>query len=377
MKRQYILAFLLSLVVVFKIVNPMPALARPELIMLEESNASYAEKIVNNIPWIQSLPVDGIVVGTDITTYGAIKTEQWKYNDIYKHLAPLVGTFPKMKNSYLRVNTQDMGDPFDNWTQVFNNWVVVAKAARAAGMKGIFFDNEAYTNPCVFLFACTNSNGTPTLLYPEKGILAYQNQFRERGTGLMRRLQIVWPDIKFMHAHGPYYSLSSQSLPLVIRKNVGGDANDLRGYFFAGMMRASNGISTVIDGGELYNLRGSAEYDEAVAFRRTGITALNTNVVCPILKPLACNTAKSVWTKSIKLGAGVFDVEQVADYPMNPSIFAETIYQSLRTSDGPVFLYTDGFLPSVKPDRSYLSPGRVDQAWIDAITQAVTRAEAR
>ncbi len=382
MNHHSISKILISLALYFGTLFAAPVFARPELILLEESNAAYAENVVNNINWIQGLPVDGIVIGMDILSFNdkPIKTATWVYNDIYPHIAPLVGTFPKLKSSYLRVNVQDMGDPFDDWSHVWRNWAVVAKAARAAGLKGIFFDNETYINKCVFVFACPVSLGAPTLLHEEKGLLAYQNQFRSRGVELMHRLQVIWPDIRIIHAHGPYYSQLSSVVPPVISKNVPATETDLRGYFFGGMFRAVLPAAAVIDGGELYNLRGAADFDAATAYRRTGITLQNTNLVCSALQPSTCKKLKAAWSQTLKLGYGVFDTQQVFvppvvphPYPMNPAVFAETIYQALRTSDGPVWLYTDGFSPN-SPDRSYLSPGHVDQSWIDAIAQAVARA---
>ncbi len=371
MNYRRLLEILINMVFCMTCALAVPAMARPEMILLEEKNTAYAENVIQNLTWIQNLPVDGIVVGADITTFGAIKTEKWKFNDVYKHLAPLVGTFPKLKNSYLRVNTQDMGDPFDDWSQVWRNWNVIAKAAHTAGMKGIFFDNEAYTNPCVFVFGCTDPRGTPTLIHPEKSLQAYQNQFRVRGADLMRRLQIVWPDIRFIHAHGPYWSEPAASLPAILAANVPANETDLRGYFFTGMLRAALPAAQVIDGGELYNLRTTAEFDTAAAFRRTGITTLNTNLVCPTAQPALCPRFKSAWVQTIKLGMGLFDIQQVPQFPMTPAILQDVLGQAFRTSDGPVWLYTEGIFD---PTRSYLSPGHVDQAWIDAIAQAVARA---
>jgi hypothetical protein len=244
-----------------------------------------------------------------------------------------------------------MGDPFDDWTQVKQNWVVLARLARDAGMKGIFFDNEYYQEP-YFVFPST-------VKYPEKGLRAYQERFRLRGREIMGRMQLVWQGMKIIHAHGPYVSEPATPRQITIDQ-VGTEPTEMRGFFFAGMLAAAGPAAQVIDGGELYTPRTPADFALNASWRRTGITQVPRSSLIP--KPL-----RASWPQRIKLGAGVYDLPLTDAYTMTPAILASTLTNALNTSDGPVWLFTEG-------DHDYLVAGGIGPEWIAALRVGVANA---
>jgi hypothetical protein len=329
-----------------------PGLTRPEFLIFQADISARTQIIEQNLAWIEALPADGIVLNIPASWDGTLKTTKLDYAVVHGvWLQPLVGRFPKLKKSYLLVNIRDMGDPFDDWAQVQRNWVVLVRAARDAGMKGIFFDNEYYFEP-YFEYPAT-------VKYPAKGLRAYQERFRFRGAQLMRLSQQNWANVRILHAHGPYASEPATPDRITIDQ-VGRSPEDMRGYFFAGMLAAARPGAEVIDGGELYQQRTAADFEAAAAWRRTGIAAVPGSTLVP-------PALRAAWPQKIKLGFGLYDLSLKNKYPMSPAILEGIITRALRTSDGPVWLFTES-------GRDYLQPGKVGPEWIAAMRRGMARA---
>jgi hypothetical protein len=331
--------------------------ATTELVILQggPNLSARTQNLLNNLDHIAASPVSGIVLDIPATYSATLAGERLDYNTVFNTwMQPLVGTLPKLSNSYMRINVRDAGDPFSSsWSGVLENWSIVARAAKAAGMRGIYFDNEAYQEPLTFLFPGNVAN-------PGLGLAAYQEQYRQRGADVMNAVQSVWANAQIVNLHGPY--VSEGATPQAVRLDqVGADPNDMRGYFFAGMLAAKGAAAKVTDGGELYQYRTQADFDRSVDWRRFALPQVPGSTVVP-------GSLRGTWADKITLSFGLFDQQwrPNGEYPMNPALLEEALFQAFMHADTPVWLYAE--------DNDYLKAGGVGQEWVNAIVNAKARA---
>jgi PEP-CTERM motif len=325
--------------------------ATTELVILQSNLSSRTQFLLQNLDHVAASPFDGVALNIPATWSGTLKTERLSYTSVFNDwLQPLVGRMPKLAGSYLRVNLRDSGDPFDNWAPVLDNWAVLARAAHATGMRGIYFDNEAYSE------ATMEYPGT--VAYPGLGLAAYQERYRQRGAEVMGRLQAEWQGVEIVTLHGPY--VSEPATPAAVRRDqVGASATDMRGYFFAGMLQDKGPLARVTDGGELYQYRNAADYELSTQWRRYGIAQVSGSTLVPA-------SLAGSWASRLSLSFGVYDRQWLPNYPMTPALLEEALFQAFMHADSPVWLYAD--------QNDYLVPGGVDAAWLGAINSARQRA---
>jgi hypothetical protein len=331
--------------------------ATTDLVILQSGPnlSARTQNLLNNLDHIAASPISGVVLDIPATYQTTLAGERLDYNTVFNTwMQPLVGTLPKLSNSYLRINVRDAGDPFSSsWNGVLENWSTVARAAKAAGMRGIYFDNEAYQEPLTFQFPGNVAN-------PGLGLAAYQEQYRQRGADVMNAVQSVWANAEIVNLHGPY--VSEGTTPQAVRLDqVGADPNDMRGYFFAGMLAAKGAAAKVTDGGELYQYRTQADFDRSVDWRRFAMPQVPGSSVVPA-------SLRGTWANKITLSFGLFDQQwrPNGQYPMNPALLEEALFQAFMHSDSPVWLYAE--------DNDYLKAGGAGQEWVNAIVNAKARA---
>jgi hypothetical protein len=328
--------------------------ATTEVILLQSNVAARRDSLLSNLSLVANSPFDGLVINMPATYTTMLNTAPIDYSSVYGYwLQPLVGTMPKLQNSYVNVNLRDSGDPFSNWSTTLGNWSIIARAARDAGMRGIYFDNEAYVEPNTFTYP--GNAATPGL-----GLAAYQEQFRQRGADVMNAITSVWANAEVVSLHGPYVSVPAT--PQSVRLDqVGASDEDMRGYFFAGMLGAKGPSATVVDGGEIYQYRTLADFENSVEWRRFLLPQVPGSTLVP-------STLRDTWSRDISLTFGLFDQEwrPNGQYPMTPSLLEEALFNAMMLADRPVWLYAE--------DNNYLVSGGVGSEWTAAISNAKARA---
>jgi PEP-CTERM motif len=337
---------------VMAVTTPWAAAATTELVILQSNVSARLDSLLRNRDLVAASPFDGVVINMPATYTAMLNSTQLDYNSVFGYwLQPMVGTIPKLKDSYLRIDLRDSGDPFGNWDNALNNWSIMARAAKDAGMRGIYFDNEAYSEPGAFTFPGNANN-------PALGLAAYQERFRQRGADVMNAVQSVWSNAEIVSLHGPY--VSEPTTPAAVRlEQVGASGNDMRGFFFAGMLASKGANTRVTDGGELYQARAQSDFDIATQWRRSGMPQVPGSKVVP-------PSLRDSWANKISLSYGVYDQQWRPNYPMTPALFEEALFQAFMHADSPVWVYTD--------NNDYLVPGGVDAVWLTAISNAKARA---
>ena len=310
------------------------------------SSSSTPSSIATNHAYIDSLPLDGIVVRTPSFESGLLAPSNVaSYATLLSDLSPMVGVLSSVTHNYVLVVIRGNVDVFDDWTQIIANWSAAAHAAKDSGLEGIFFDNEEYFEQVWNYPTDVAHSGSHTNAQ-------YAAQFYLRGQQVMTAMLAQWPAIKVIVAHGAYVS-DSRTPASVALKQISVADTDLRGEFLTGMFSQAPG--QVIDGGEVYQYRLKSDFAASYLYRKTTQPGLSSNLVIP-------SAIASSWTSSSDISFGLYDTAWQNGYTISADTFQSDITYGLSTCDSLVWTYSDS--------QFYLTPGSVDPSWIWAIANA-------
>jgi hypothetical protein len=132
---------------------------------------------------------------------------------------------------------------------------------------------------------------------------------------------------------------------------MGSFASDdyLAGAFAAGMVEATRGGASLVDGGELYELRSSEDFRRARDWRkgmshggRSSIATLSPMDRCPFMTPALA----SRWSQTVGIAFGTFDKQkgrsETAWTPISNALeFRKTLTNALRATDRYVWHYAE------------------------------------
>jgi hypothetical protein len=327
----------------------------PYLILLQrrtgEVHTSRTPYILENIEYIETLPIDGMVVNI-APSWEIMLGEPVSYDEIYGHwLAPLQGQFQKFTQNFVEVLIDDPGDVFDDaaWQITVDNWRAMARAARDAGFVGIFFDNEEYKGQWL--------NYPEDYVNPTHTLEEYREQTRLRGTQIMDAVVAEFPEVVFLVYHGPYLSEPKTPLEVIAGQAPPGDVSDLSGPLFAGFLEGLGPQSQLIDGGEVYAYRSAEDFARSYEWRKNGLPSAETNSV------FITDADRAVWSDRVGISYGVYNLPfPTEEQTMSPEIMRGALEQALRHADDYVWYYT--YLDN------WLIPGKMPHCWYDAVVNA-------
>jgi len=339
---------LLVLLTAIRLASPLTSWAAPKQIIHYQvySNSSSVSSVVANHTYIDTLPFDGIMV--KFPDYQDVLSQSYvaNYAKLFNQLSPMKGLLQKVTHNYASVlggNTTPP-DPFDDWTQEINNWVILAEAIRDAGMEGIFFDNEEY-NVHIWQYPA-NCKYAST-----KTASQYQQQWRLRGQQVAQAILAQWPTFKMMHLIGPNRSVHNVPAGAMFQ----GDPDWMGGYFFMGMFAGAPGH--IINGGELYYNRTVSQFANWLNFDQTTLTQP------PQSPPLISSSLFSTWQAQNNQLFGIYDQDTVGSPAMTPSVLQQTITNALP--------YVNTFVWNYSENLDWLTPGAgASNNWIPAVWNA-------
>ncbi len=307
---------------------------------------------MEHIDYIESLPFDGMVINIPATWY-AMLAEPLSYRWIYDDwLEPLKGIYSRFTRNFVRAVVRSPGDVFDDaaWAVVVENWRRLARAAKAAGLRGIHFDNEEYFERW--------QNYPEDYGSPSRSLAAYRQQTRLRGRQIMAAVVEEFPGVEVFFLHGPY--LSEPKTPYAVRRDQAGGAeyHELRGSFFVGFVEGAGRRGKVIDGGEVYQYCTESDFQTSYRWRKYGIASQKTN--CAFIPPYL----RSSWAERVGISFGVYNQSwpDPQEDRMNPSIAKTTLTNALRRCDEYVWFYAE------RDD--WLMEGGAPEKWVEAVRLA-------
>lgn len=330
------------------------AKAPPHLLLHDwhgESPVSSPSYIRANFEYLDSLPFDGIVTyvrsadtKTNISA-SVLGTRALVFDDVAACLQPLRDLrFANLTENFAAVLGGKPPDFMDDWSVPILNFAILAKAAREAGLRGIYLDNEGYHKPW--------GDHPKGVSHPKKSVAEYQERARLRGREVMEAMVEQFPDIVVVVLHGPYLSDRRAPAPLFPKWQ---HRNELVGPFFAGLVEGAGDRGTVVDGGEMYHLRSEAEFRESYAWRKNAL---------PVDNDFIPPGVRDRWASRVRVSFGVYN-RPYEGIEMNPEILATTLGHALRRAEGYVWLYVEGPSFLRRPGQGGPSP-----EWIEAVRRA-------
>jgi len=301
--------------------------------------------------FLDSRPFDGIAMylrtpDLSLNVSASVLSDRVvSYPEVVAVLAPIKKlAFRNLTENFAAVVGGRPPDFMEDWSRPIANFAHLARAARDAGLKGLYIDNESYQAPW--------ADYPRGVLHEKKSLQEYQDQARLRGRQVMEAMVSQYPDITVLLLHGPYVSEPKAQPPLFFQWQ---ESNELLGPFFAGFVEGAGARATVVDGGELYQLRTEAEFRESREWRKSVFPSAEVN--CAFLPP----PLRAAWEDRLSVAFGIID-QPFKGQAMDPEILATTLARALRRTDRYVWLYVEG--------PTFLSPpgkGGAPEAWVDAV----------
>lgn len=335
-----------------------PAAAPPPILILHDwygnSPAATPAFIRDNLKFLESQPFDGIAVyvrspdlSVNVTT-SVLDRRALTDEQVAKVLQPIAGLpFKTLRHNFAAVLSCNPPDLFEDWAVVIRNFGILARAAREAGLKGIYFDNENY--------GARWADYPSGVAQPRKPLADYQAQARLRGKQAMEAMVAVFPDIVVLSLHGPYVSEPRAPAPLFPSWQK---SNLLLGPFFSGFVEGAGPRARCVDGGELYHLRKDDEFRRSSEWRKESLPSDRVN--CAYLPP----AVRARWPSTVEIAFGVYD-QPFGGQGMDPATLKSSLAHALRRSDRYVWLYVEGPTMLLPSDR-----GGAGAPWVEAIRQA-------
>jgi hypothetical protein len=304
----------------------------------------------DHVAEMEKLPFDGLTITIPGLGDKVQRQTPVTYAQFAAALAPLRTTrFARLTNNFAMAYASPAGSVFADWSVPISNFANLARAAREAGLAGIVYDNEEYFG------AVADYPGT----CPGHTLAECQTQARLRGHQVMDAMRAVWPDITVMSMYGPWVSepQTYDALAPLMTFNDVSFANELMGPFFVGLAESAAGTAAhMIDGGEIYTARSTAQFSAITSWQTSGLPARSSAIPRP-LAPL--------WAATVYPGVGVYDQPYIG-IPMDVGVWESTIRNALVGGAQYVWLYTERY--------DWWGSGwpatRVPQSWIDAVSAA-------
>lgn len=341
--------------------SPGPATAGPYLILHDwfgDSPCPTPTFLRQNKTFVETLPFDGIAVylrspdGADNITMDLMVNKPIGPAAMARVLAPLKGLrLNTLTQNFAAIFSGRPPDFFNDWSIIVQNFADLARAAREAGLKGVYFDNENYFSKWSYYPIGVE--------HPTLTLKAYQDQARLRGRQVMEAMVAQFPDIVVISLHGPYISEPKAPAPLFPQWH---STNQLMGPFFCGFLEGAGKRATCVDGGKLFHLRTPQEFQESYGWRKAGIAQDKVD------SAFIPGGLRAAWPQRVNVAFGVYD-KPSGQADMYPDILRSTLAQALRQSDRYAWLCVER-MSFLRPSKN----GGAGEAWVNAVRQARTDA---
>ncbi len=236
----------------------------------------------------------------------------------------------KLANSFLAFNVMPGDvDWFDSFNGVTANAELTARSARLGGLRGVFFDFEAYGKGEPFRFS-RQRHAT------ERGFASYTEQARLRGREVIAAFERGYPGLTIFLTYG--YSLPYQSIRRHWCKDLAGCPQGLSKAFLDGMLEAASGSTEFIEGDEFaYGLHDEAEFRAEVLNLKSQLPDYSGS---PEIYRRRFRVALPVFIDYKKTAEGWSDTDESKNY-YSATQLETAIRGALATADEFVWLYSE------------------------------------
>ncbi|MBZ0159113.1 hypothetical protein [Candidatus Methylomirabilis sp.] len=252
--------------------------------------------------------------------------------------------FMSLTDNFLPVALSASGSAADltwfddgRWNTIVNNFGVLARIAKQAGLKGIMLDPEDY-HAAIFSYPAQRGK-------VDRPFAAYQEVARKRGRQVMTAIAAHQPKAVIFTLFGftlPFSELRGG-------RHLEETEYGLLRAFYDGLLEAMPEGAVLIDGYEYaYPFKERRQFLEG--YRRIHQDALQVSAV------------PEEYQKKVKAGFGLMlDYGSRPDY-RTPQALRQALTYAMEISDGYVWLYSQG--------PQFFPPSRIDPSYLEAITQA-------
>ena len=280
-----------------------------------------------NVHRMEELPFDGVVVNTGLHAQ-VFTRRSLPPTAIAEALENLRATpFRRFTDNFLLVWVvpADLGW-FEDWTPVFHNLRLVARLAKAGGLRGIFLDTEQYTSP---LFAYRKQRERHARSFSE-----YAARARLQGWEVMRALAVEYPDLTIIVTlayHAAEYDVAEEA-------DRSEAAYALLPPFLDGLLEGAPETVTLVDGFEFsYGFRREFEFVHGRWLMRHWAPRLSG--LRDRHRPLM-RVGYGLWLDYQWRSRGWHPAEPGRNH-FTPEGFAEALHLALRHTDRYVWVYTE------------------------------------
>jgi hypothetical protein len=303
-----------------------PARATTPLLIKHGWDVPSPAFVAAHLASMERQPFDGVVVAVPASTEVLHQTAL-REAELARALAPMARLHPRtLSHNFLIFYTTPAGGYFRDWSVPLANVRALARAARDAGLEGLFFDDEDYFG---------DTFGYPGAC-PGHALDECAAQARRRGAEVMRAVVDAWPTARVIVSQGAWIS-DPASYTQFAGRFAAVDVthtNELKAPFVLGMVDAAAGTrARLVDGGEIYTLRTRAQFQAAYDWLATGLPRHGT--VVP-------ESMADTYVSTLGVGFGVYDADFLG-VPMEASDVTSTLVNALCTTDAYVWLYTERF----------------------------------
>ncbi len=255
-------------------------------------------KVFKDRAYIESLPVDGIVIHSSAVVAGGEKVPNciWsnqvalKPAQVVDEAAPLKGKFSKLNRSwFLAVTSMKASDWFSDWSTCVGNFAVMARACRELGMEGLFLDNTDNQYHPVPIWGFPGPKPLPG-----KTLDDYRRQVRLRGKQIMEACVKEYPAFKLALLNGA--ALSEKGDPHIVARIPD---MTLVTAFYSGLLAGAGETGMVIDASAFYNTKEQKDFAGSHQFRKYEIPSAQHNSASLSAED------RALWTRRLKVGFGL------------------------------------------------------------------------
>jgi len=395
--------------IVLIILLPAAATAQKHLIFLDGELGWYYSMppyLAAHHAEIEQLPFSGfVVVGNSYTSYvmsADPDSNNVTYQRVWNEVKSLKDLYTRKTENFLRINIDFPGDFWDDavWLKTTNNFAAVAKAAKNLGVKGILFDDEAYTSDqhlqTLYMSNFKFPKKAAVQAHPENYALwerkestenrgdwvdysctvngqelteseecSYRNPahtFKEhmdkvasRFKAIMEAMEAEFPSITVLVLHGPATAHAKTNIAgHSIKPNSVFETNEYKGAMFLGFKQGLNSAAGLHDMGEFYQYTTRQQFQDAYQWRKYDIVSDQYNQdLDNTYRWVVPDNDRSSWSRDVNIGFMVSDYgrsHSQSEYDTqglcHPADVRSRLTNALQTSDEYVIFYSDSSLSS-------------------------------